>query len=118
MDHTLAVLSVLARLGDKRCLILGEEDVVFHAPAGRRLALALARGTRVSLFPMAPVAGRSTGLAWPIAGLEFAPAGRVGTSNAATGPVTLTFDGDGMLVIVPRGCLGAAIAALVPGGPA
>jgi len=114
MDHALAVLSALTRFCEKRCLIVGEADVVFHAPAGRRLSLALAAGARVSLFPMAPVAGRSTGLVWPIEGLAFAPAGRIGTSNAATGPVSLTFDGAGMLVMLGRADLGAAIAALAP----
>ena len=113
-DHQLAAFNTLVRRADRPCVLLGPREVVFHAPAGRRLSLALAAGARVSLFPMAPVAGRSTGLVWPIEGLAFAPAGRIGTSNAATGPVSLTFDGAGMLVMLGRADLGAAIAALAP----
>ncbi len=64
---------------------------------------------------MAPVTGQSEGLRWPIDGLAFAPNGRVGTSNAVTGPVALRFDGDGMLVILPRTALPQVIKALMPG---
>ncbi|MGB3317120.1 MAG: thiamine diphosphokinase [Albidovulum sp.] len=116
LDHVLAVWTVLARYPAQRCLILGEEDVVFLAP--QRLNLDLAEGTRVSLFPMGPVRGRSDGLFWPIDGIGFAPDGRIGTSNRATGPVTLDFDAARMLVLLPRSCLEASIAALVPGDAA
>ena len=109
-DHTLAVWNALARHGVRRCLILGREDVAFLAP--RRLNLALAPGTRVSLFPMAPVTGESRGLRWPIGGLTFAPDGRVGTSNEATGPVEMEFEAARMLVILPKAALRAAIAGL------
>lgn len=114
MDHMLAVWAALLQYPEKRCLILGAKDVAFVAP-NRVLTLDLAPGTRVSLFPLAPVEGLSTGLVWPIGGLKFAPDGRIGTSNEATGPVTLEFDRTRMLVILPRDCLGAAIAALAPG---
>ena len=116
LDHVLAVWTVLARYPAQRCLILGDEDVVFLSP--RRLRLDLADGTRVSLFPMGAVSGRSEGLFWPIDGIGFAPDGRIGTSNRATGPVTLAFDADRMLVMLPRDCLGASIAALAPGDAA
>ncbi|MCU9847664.1 thiamine diphosphokinase [Defluviimonas sp. WL0024] len=116
LDHALAVWSALVRHPARRCLILGSEDVVFVAP--RRVTLDLAAGTRVSLYPMGRVAGRSEGLYWPIEGEAFAPDGRIGTSNRATGPVTLEFDADRMLVMLPRACLGAAIAALAPAGRA
>ncbi len=112
LDHVLAVWTVLARHAARRCLILGTEDVVFMAP--RRLRLGLAAGTRVSLYPMGPVTGRSEGLRWPIGGIGFAPDGRIGTSNRAEGPVELEFDAAKMLVMLPRDCLGAAIAALAP----
>ena len=54
---------------------------------------------------MAPARGRSSGLRWPIDGIGFSPSGRIGTSNEVTGPVTLAFDGPGMLVITPREAL-------------
>ena len=109
-DHALAALSVLARGVGPRCVLVSETDALCHAPA--RLDLDLPAGTRVSLFPMAPAAGASEGLRWPIEGIAFAPAGRVGTSNEALGPTRLAFDGPGMLVIVPRAHLGALVAGL------
>jgi thiamine pyrophosphokinase len=63
---------------------------------------------------MAPVTGRSTGLEWPIDGLAFAPAGLIGTSNRATArTVHLDMDGPGMLVILPRARLDAALRSLL-----
>ena len=113
LDHVLAVWTVLARHPDRRCLVLGSDDVVFLAP--RRLRIDLAAETRVSLFPMGAVTGRSEGLRWPIDGIPFAPDGRIGTSNRAEGAVELEFDAEKMLVMLPRDCLSAAIAALAPG---
>lgn len=109
LDHTLAALSVMARRPGQRILMLTEAEVVFRAPP--RLSLDLPPGRLVSLFPMGPVAGRSTGLVWPIEGLDFAPAGRVGTSNAATGLVTLEVEG-ALLVMLPKADLPLALAAL------
>ncbi|MBJ3761215.1 thiamine diphosphokinase [Maribius pontilimi] len=107
-DHSLAACTTLSRF-DGRCILLGREDIVFAVPAS--LELDLAPGTRVSLYPMARVGGRSEGLEWPIDGLTLEPAGRIGTSNRATGPVRLDFHAPGMLVIVPRGALDRVIAA-------
>ncbi|MFN3642063.1 MAG: thiamine diphosphokinase [Gemmobacter sp.] len=116
-DHGLAVLNTLARHPDRRCLILGARDVTFLAPPD--LTLRLSRGMRLSLFPLGPVRGESRGLVWPIGGIDFAPDGRIGTSNAvAEGPVRLAFDAPRMLVILPRRALGPALDALVPGRPA
>ena len=111
IDHGLAVLSTLVAHADRTCLVLGPQDVVFHAPP--RIDLTLRAGDRLSLYPLAPVQGDSTGLDWPIAGLDFAPDGRIGTSNRVTsGPVRLTMQGRGMLVILPRARLDAALTAL------
>ena len=113
MDHGLAVLNTLARYPDRRCLILGAQDVTFLAPPD--VTLDLARGTRLSLFPLGPVRGESRGLVWPIGGIDFAPGGAIGTSNrVADGPVRLEFDAPRMLVILPRAALPRALAALVP----
>lgn len=110
LDHTLAVLGTLVRHPERRCLLIGSEDVVFPAPP--RLHLDLPAGSRFSLFPLRPVTGRSEGLRWPIDGLALAPDGIVGTSNEVSGPVRLETDGPGMLVILPRGALDAALAGL------
>ncbi len=111
IDHGLAVFNALVRHGRRACIVVGPRDVVFHAPASLRLAMRV--GDRLSLFPMGHVTGRSTGLAWPIEGIRFAPDGAIGTSNrvAATN-VEMMFDGPGMLVIVPRARLHQAIAAV------
>jgi thiamine pyrophosphokinase len=110
LDHELAVYNVLVRARPGAAVVVGSHDIAFHAPA--RLRLDLPAGARLSLFPLAPVTGRSEGLEWPIGGIAFAPDGRVGTSNRATGPVALALDGPGMLAILPRAHLGAVTAAL------
>lgn len=120
LDHGLAVLNSLVRHADRRCLILTGQDVAFVAPL--TLELALPVGSRLSLFPLAPVRGQSDGLRWPINDVRFAPGGMIGTSNqVAAGRVRLTFDCPAMLVILPRARLDAVLGALarlspVPGG--
>lgn len=112
IDHGLAVFNALARHPDRCCLVLGPRDVVFHAPP--TLTLDLRPGDRLSLFPMARVTGRSAGLEWPLDGLAFAPDGMIGTSNRVNGPQAwLQFDSPGMLVILPRARLDAAIRSLL-----
>lgn len=114
LDHTLAAFNTLARHPGRRCVVLGARDLCFLAPP--ELDLALPPGTRVSLFPMAELRGRSRGLRWPIDGIGFAPGGLTGTSNMASEDrVRLDFDATGMLVILPVAHLSAALSALVPG---
>lgn len=115
VDHELAVLSALVRYraegGQMPCLLIGAQDVIFAAPPV--LDLALVPGDRLSLFPLAPVRGRSLGLHWPIDGLDMAPDGRIGTSNRVSeARVRLEFDQPGMLVILPRARLDAALRGL------
>lgn len=112
VDHQLAVFNALVQANRSPCILIGAQEVIFHAP--RAVDLALADGDVVSLFPMRSVSGRSTGLQWPIDGLELSPEGRVGTSNRALGPVRIETDGPGMLVILPRRALDVAIAAVRP----
>ena len=114
LDHELAALGALSRPGRPPCILMGGHDIAFLCPPG--LDLDLPQGTRVSLFPLGPVTGRSTGLEWPIDGIDFAADGRVGTSNRVSGPVRLEIDAPRMLAILPRDALEAAIRALVPGG--
>jgi len=109
-DHFLAALNTLARRVGPPCILIAGDDVITLAPP--RIALDLAAGTRVSLVPMAPASGRSTGLKWSIDGLDFAPDGRVGTSNEATGPVKLSDIAGPMLLILPRATLSTLAAAL------
>lgn len=114
LDHTLAALTSMAAIVRPLVLMLTTEDVIFVAPP--RLTLPLMPGTRVSLFPMGAARGVSTGLEWPIEGIEFAPGSRVGTSNRANGLVTLRVEGR-MLLILPRDTLGTVMTALrLPAG--
>lgn len=110
LDHTLAVFSALVRQMGPTTILIGREDIVFAVPD--RLELDIEAGVRLSLFPMAPVRGRSSGLHWPIEGLRLDPMGRIGTSNVTTGPVTLTFDRPGCLCLLPRAALLSAIAGM------
>lgn len=109
-DHELANYNTLVRHAHRPCVLAGGDEIVMLAPPALRLDLA--PGTRVSLFPLRAVTGQSTGLRWPIDGIGFAPDGRVGTSNEATGPVHLEFDGPGMLLILPRSALAQVVQAV------
>jgi thiamine pyrophosphokinase len=111
LDHGLAAMTTLVARAESRCLLIGPKDLAFAAPA--RLELELGPGEPLSLFPMARVTGTSAGLEWPIRGIDFAPDGMIGTSNRVTARrVVLEFDAPGMLVILPRRRLDAAIRAL------
>lgn len=101
-DHSLACLNSLVRHADRRCILVGENDICFLAPA--QLALNLPAGTRLSLFPMAEVSVRGTGLVYPVDGLRMRPWGQISTSNAvdSSGHVRLEFDGPRMLVLIER----------------
>jgi thiamine pyrophosphokinase len=113
VDHGLAVFHTLLQHPGQPCVILGAQDAVFLSPP--EISLRLVPGDRLSLFPMGPVTGESTGLRWPIRGLHFAPQTQIGTSNEVSAPqVRLSFDAAHMLVIVPRPRLDAVLSALVP----
>ena len=112
IDHGLASLNVLVRRHDRRIILIGESDLVFHCPPEIQLKLPI--GTRVSLFPMREVRGTSRGLLYPIDGLKLEPAGRTGTSNEnCNREVGLRFRMPGMLVILPIRCFDEACEALL-----
>lgn len=112
IDHQLACYNALARHSDRRCILLSDTDLVFLAPPVLRLSLD--SGVRVSLFPLGLVEGQSDGLDWPINGLTFAPDGRVGTSNRASGGmIELMLTAPKMLIILPRSSLSQVVPALL-----
>ncbi|MGK7654768.1 thiamine diphosphokinase [Roseovarius sp. B08] len=111
IDHHLANLNALVRYPHRRCILLDGTDIVFLAPPS--IALDLPPGTPVSLFPLGIVEGMSEGLEWPISGLTFTPDGRVGTSNRATGPVSLHVTAPKMLLILPATAFEAAVDVLL-----
>ncbi|AXI47400.1 thiamine diphosphokinase [Sulfitobacter sp. SK012] len=110
IDHQLASFHTLLVRQDQPCILLGENEIVMLAP--RHITLPTQAGDVISLFPLLPVTGRSSGLEWPIDGLAFDPAKTSGTSNRATGEVALWMDAPGMLLIAPRSLLAAAVQAL------
>ncbi len=110
-DHELAAWHVLMAQIGPPTIVLGAEDIVFLAPPELRMTLPV--GTRVSLFPMAPITGRDSGLRWPIEGLKFAPGKVIGTSNETAEPdIRLCFSDPHMLIILPKIHLSAAMQAL------
>lgn len=110
LDHMLAVLSVMAQQVGPPVVLVGSEDVTIWAKG--RMSLDLAAGTRISLFPLAKVWGRSTGLRWNIDDLTLDPLGQISTSNEATGPATLDLDAPGCAVILPRSALATVMTAV------
>ncbi len=118
LDHTLAAMSTLARNAHRRVILDTGHDLVLVCPP--RLALDLAADTRVSLYPLAPVRCASTGLHWPTDALSLDPLARIGTSNAARGPISLTPSAPTLLLLVPVETLAALTSALAdaPSWPA
>jgi len=114
IDHTLAVFHAMLRYPSKPVVLVGEDEAMALAPAGRLLRLRLRPGARVSIFPLLPVTGGpSRGLTWPLDGLRLAPGERVGTSNEAVHPlVEMKFDAPGALVMVERPFLAALVHAV------
>lgn len=110
-DHMLAACSALLRHRDRRCILLGGTDLLVLCPP--RLELGLARGTRASLYPMLPVSARSTGLRWPLDGLDLAPDRLIATSNEVSETrVSIEVDRPGLLVILPDATLAETVLAL------
>ncbi len=109
LDHTLAALHVATRRPEKRLIFLGSHDLCFPAPLQWRCELP--ERARVSIWPGSPVRGLgSTGLRWPIDGLDFAVGAQIGTSNEATGgAVELRFDRLGAMVLLEAERLELAI---------
>lgn len=115
LDHTLAALHVAMRWREKRVVFLGAQDVCFLAPEVWRAELPA--GARVSIWPGAPVRGLgSTGLRWPIEGLDFAHGAQIGTSNEAVGgPVEARFDREAAFVMLEPQHLDVVLASLDDG---
>jgi thiamine pyrophosphokinase len=114
VDHQLAAFHTLLVHAARPCILVAEHEVIVIAPP--QLMLEMKEGETVSLFPLVPVQGRSTGLEWPIDGLALDPARQIGTSNRALGRVGITAEAAGMLLIVPKKYLKPLVAHFVQGG--
>lgn len=112
IDHELAAFHTLVTRPEKRCVVIGNRDIVLGLTGVLELSLPV--GTRLSLFPMAEVAGTAEGLRWPIDGLVFHPSRRIGTSNQTVASrVRIGFEDPGMLLILPRAALPSVLSALL-----
>ncbi len=100
IDHQLAAFHTLARHAHRPCILLADSQIVLLAPP--RIALPTVAGDIVSIFPLGPVSGRSTGLKWPIDQLPFDPLTQIGTSNQATGPLMISMAEPSALLILPK----------------
>ena len=116
LDHQLAAYNTLVTHPHRRCILLGAEELLFLCPPS--FAMTCEAGLPVSLFPMGAVEGISEGLRWPINGLNFAPDGRIGTSNETIGPLSLSVTSPKMLVILPECMLESVAKALLATRPA
>lgn len=110
IDHQLGALHVLMAFPDRAVVLLAPEELIFLAPP--RIDLPTEPGDVVSLFPLAPATARSRGLRWPLDGLGFAPGVQSGTSNQATGPISVVPSDPAMVMIVPRRLLRPVAVAL------
>jgi len=120
LDHTLAAIHALAALPhDRPIMLVGAHDVLVRLRGD--LAFPASAGERVSLWPLGPQRfTRSSGLQWPLDGLDMAPGQFVGTSNIATGGmVEIIADADananaGYAVIRPVAAAASFLSAIMP----
>jgi thiamine pyrophosphokinase len=92
LDHELAVFHSLVARPEHSCIVLGERDIVFHAPPRLR-SWTLPRGRAYRFFPWPPSrAVQRVALAHRRARLSIPPK-RIGTSNEATGGEVRDRDG-------------------------
>ena len=109
IDHSLATISTIVKMRNKKVILLGKKDILFHIE--NSIELDLKKGIRLSLFPIKKVSGvKSKGLKYDIKNIEFSPSNRIGTSNEVTGKkVLIELDGPGMIIILPQKCFKAVI---------
>ena len=111
MDHTLAVLNVLARYSDRAVVLLDDTDICFVATQGTT-SLSSPIGTRMSLMPLAECRVTATGLRWPFEDKQMHPTGFISSSNEVAGDVTIHADGP-LLITLPVEFLASAMKAAV-----
>ena len=113
MDHTLAVLNVLARFADRAVILADGTDVCFLAKQGTTLVTA-PPGTRMSLMPLAECRVSVTGLRWSFTDRVMHPVGFISSSNEVAGDVRVQTDGP-VLITLPLAFLPNAIKSALRG---
>ena len=111
IDHQLHALHVLALYAHRPCILVAQTEIVLIAPP--EITVPTEPGDVVSIFPLGPVTGCSKGLEWPIEGLAFDTLSKVGTSNRATGPLTLEMSAPNAVLMLPRRLIQPVAQALV-----
>lgn len=113
MDHTLAVLNVIARYADRAVILADSTDVCFLAKQGITSVMAPS-GTRMSLMPLSECRVSVTGLRWSFTDRVMHPVGFISSSNEVAGDVHVQADGP-VLITLPRAFLPNAIKAALRG---
>ncbi len=82
VDHTLANLDILLRYGSKRRLAIAtKEDLIIRVSGA--IEFDVLPGSRISVLPVEPIKFlRSSGLKYPLDGVELAPGKKIGISNS------------------------------------
>ena len=104
IDHSLSAISTIVKMKNKKVILFGKKDILFHVE--NKIELNLKKGTRVSLFPIRNVVGlKSEGLKYNIKNVQFSPGNKIGTSNEVSRSKTLIeLSGSGMILILPINC--------------
>ncbi len=98
LDHQLAALNALAKFRDQPVVLLGQGELCFLCPA--EFMLEMPTNARFSLFPLTQSRCESTGLVWPLDGIDLSPTGRIATSNATQGGVVTVKVLEGALMCI------------------
>lgn len=116
LDHTLAAMHALAAVPhDAPILLIGVTDMLLRLRGN--IIFPARAGERVSIWPLGTQRfQQSSGLRWPLDGLEMASGGFVGTSNVATGGDVeiIAAGGDGYAVIRPVAAAPSLLPVLMP----
>ena len=101
LDHFLAVCSALIK-SNKPIFILGSRDLIFHVPTKFNFQLPI--HSRISLYPLREISSMSSkGLKYPLKGIKFSPADKIGTSNLSVSKeIEISYEGGGMLAILSK----------------
>ena len=117
LDHTLAAMHALTAIKhDRPIMLVGDTDLVLRLRGD--IAFEAEPGDRVSVWPLGIQAFQSsTGLKWPLDGLQMEIGRLIGTSNLAVGgSVRINAGpGDGYAVIMPRDAVQSLIDAALGG---
>jgi len=98
-DHTLEILHVLSKYNNKNIIFFAGTDIIFRLPQKWKVELPI--GTRLSLYPLHKTKIlKSSGLKWPIDGMEMRQGHLIGTSNKATEPIITINQEESNLVCV------------------